>query len=254
MRLDSQVWKPWFLLSVAVLGFAAVFLHAPIHQDPAYHHFADARAFLGIRNFLNVVSNVPFLFVGAAGVRFCLRSPRLPQRQAWGIAFAGIALVGVGSGWYHWSPGDASLVWDRLPITLGFMGLLSALLGEYVGERIGRVVLLPALLVGALSIGTWCVTGDLRLYVWVQFMPLLLVPVMMLLCKTPWSHRWLLAVALGLYVIAKLCEALDARIYMFLGHILSGHTIKHLFAAGACYSFIVMLKYGRRLPVPDGTA
>lgn len=251
MRMNTEDWRPWLLLALAVLGLVAVFEHAPVYQDPAYHHFVDTRAFFGIPNFMNVVSNVPFLIVGVAGFMLCVRRQDLPQRQAWAVAFTGIGLVGFGSAWYHWSPGNAALVWDRLPITLGFMGLLSALMGEYVGERVGRAILLPVLLVGALSIGVWCLTGDLRLYVWVQFMPLLLVPVMMLLCKTPWSHRWLLAVALGLYVMAKLCEAFDVRIFAFLGHTLSGHTIKHLFAAGACYSFIVMLKHGNRLPLPE---
>jgi hypothetical protein len=41
----------------------------PIPQDQSYHQFADQRTIFGIPNFWNVVSNLPFLAVGAAGLR-----------------------------------------------------------------------------------------------------------------------------------------------------------------------------------------
>jgi hypothetical protein len=40
-----------------------------ISQDQSYHQFADQRNLLGVPNFWNVVSNLPFIAVGAAGLR-----------------------------------------------------------------------------------------------------------------------------------------------------------------------------------------
>ena len=39
----------------------------PIPQDQGYHDFADHRTMFGIPNFWNVVSNLPFVAVGAVG-------------------------------------------------------------------------------------------------------------------------------------------------------------------------------------------
>ena len=47
---------------------------SPFAQDHAYHAFADTRTFLGIPNFRNVSSNLPFLVVGTWGLAFLARS------------------------------------------------------------------------------------------------------------------------------------------------------------------------------------
>ena len=57
-----------------VVAIVALFV-PPIPQDPNYHSFADLRALLGIQNFSDVVSNVPFFLVGALGIVFILRRP-----------------------------------------------------------------------------------------------------------------------------------------------------------------------------------
>ena len=49
-------------LGIVALGF--VFCLPPIPQDQSYHAFADDRTMVGIPNFLNVISNLPFLVVG----------------------------------------------------------------------------------------------------------------------------------------------------------------------------------------------
>jgi hypothetical protein len=40
----------------------------PLLQDQSYHQFADQRELFGIPNFWNVVSNLPFIAVGAVGL------------------------------------------------------------------------------------------------------------------------------------------------------------------------------------------
>jgi hypothetical protein len=58
-------------LGIVVLGF--VFCLPPIPQDQSYHAFADGRTMLGVPDFLNVTTNLPFLIVGALGLRLLCR-------------------------------------------------------------------------------------------------------------------------------------------------------------------------------------
>ena len=150
------------VLAIIVVAVTAVFLSKPpIPQAPSYHDFADQRTFLSVPNFLNVISNLPFLFVGIWGL-VAVTEPRssgsfLTRSERWPYAvfFLGVALTFLGSSYYHLHPTNARLVWDRLPMTLGFMGILSATIAERISVKAG-VVLLPALvLAGVLTVGYW---------------------------------------------------------------------------------------------------
>lgn len=233
------------LLGLIAAGTLAVALSVgPIPQDPAYHAFADRRALLGWPNFADIASNLPFLLVGIAGLALCARHPRLPARAAWTVMFTGVALVAFGSSWYHLAPDNGTLVWDRLPMALGFIGLFVAVLREYVSERLGRL-LWPACGLALGSVGYWRLTDDLRLYAWVQFFPLLSIIVFVLLSRTRRRGERDLAVALAFYLAAKLAELNDAAVFRFSSEWLSGHSLKHLLAASACYVIYRML--GRRV-------
>ena len=172
-RADREGSTRAILLGLMVAAGVAAWALPPLPQDPAYHAFADGRALGPIANAANVLSNLVFLVAGLLGLRSAVRQIELPARPAWIVAFAGIALVSVGSAWYHRAPGDDTLLWDRLPMTIGFMGLLAAVLAIPFGERVARLALWPAVIVGVGSVVAWRLTGDLRLYVWVQFTPLL---------------------------------------------------------------------------------
>lgn len=218
-----------------------------IGQDPDYHLFADQRAWLGIKNFQNILSNLPFLIVGIAGVHSCLKRHTLELRSAWLTFFTGVTLVSAGSAWYHWQPDNASLVWDRLPMTIAFMGLLVALLAESLHAPLGKWLLLPAVLTGLASVLYWQRLDDLRFYVWVQAVPLLTIPMVMALFRKRYTHHWLLLVALGCYVIAKIFEFTDRETLAMTNGFVGGHALKHLFAALGCYLILVMLR--KRTPV-----
>ena len=235
-------WRHLTLLLTVAGSLVLALSLARIGQDPDYHRFADQRAWLGINNFLNVLSNLPFLLVGAAGVRYCLKQRALELRSAWLTFFAGVALVSGGSAWYHWQPDSASLVWDRLPMTIAFMDLLVALLAESLRAPLGKWLLAPAVLTGLASVLYWQRYDDLRFYVWVQAVPLLTIPVVMALFRRRYSHHWLLLVALGCYVVAKLFEFTDRGTLEVTRGLVSGHALKHLLAALACYLVLVMLK------------
>jgi hypothetical protein len=236
------------LVAGLVLGSLALLLCVPpIAQDPEYHRFADQRTMFGVANFLNVASNLPFLLVGVVGLRATIRPAGGEMRIAWLVLFAAIALVSVGSSYYHLAPTDGTLVWDRLPMSVGFMSLFAALVGEYIGPRLGRAILAPAVLAGIGSVAYWRISGDLRPYVWVQFMPLLALPAILLLFKPRYSHQWLLLASLAGYVLAKLCERFDRPIDALLGHAVSGHSIKHVLSALGCLCLVVLIR--RRHPL-----
>jgi hypothetical protein len=229
----------WLIVcSVAaiVLFFAII---DPIAQDPAYHDFADTRRMLGVANFWNVASNLPFLVVGLAGLGVLAARPDLVAssqlRGPWIVFFSGIALTAFGSGYFHLAPSDASLVWDRLAMTVGFAGLFAIVIGEYISPRAAARLLLPFVLVGVLSVLYWITTesagvGDLRPYVIVQFLPVLLIPVILVLRRDASDLTPALWIMVGFYVLAKLLEHFDDGIYVITST-LSGHTLKHIAAA-----------------------
>jgi hypothetical protein len=220
------------LVGLMAVSVAALMLVPPIPQDQGYHHFADQRALFGIPNFWNVVSNLPFIAVGAVGLWQFHRDP------ATIAIFAGIALTGIGSSYYHWAPSDDTLVWDRLPITITFMALFAAAIEERVDARAGRALLWPLLALGVVSLLVWRFTDDLRLYGWVQFFPCVALLVLLFLFPPKYTGTAYWLIALGLYVLAKAAEHFDRAIHAAGGSSLSGHTFKHLLAAGACYAIL----------------
>ena len=62
-----------------------------------------------------------------------------------------------------------------------------------------------------------------------------------------YSHGKLLLWAAGWYGLAKIFETCDLGVYRQLGGTLSGHTIKHLLAAGAVFAVVRQLRLRRPL-------
>jgi hypothetical protein len=228
-----------FLLAlVSLLAVIVVLSLGHIPQAASYHHFCDTRTVWDIPNFTNVVSNLPFVVIGFGGL---MASGRSAVRGSIGASylflFLGIVFTGVGSAYYHLSPNNDTLVFDRLPMTIVFMSLLAAVAGESIGPRAAMLALAPLLVAGTGSIWWWYHTerggdGDLRPYVLVQYYPVLLIPAILLLFPSAAGRRgWPpLLGAIGCYAAAKVLEQLDCAIFS-LGGIVSGHTLKHLAAA-----------------------
>lgn len=250
------------ILAIGIAATLAVALHAPIPQPFAYHAFADQRRILGIPNFWNVVSNLPLLLVGWAGIRELAR--RSPQgtlatlRAAYCCFFVGGILVAFGSAYYHLAPSNDTLTWDRLPMTIVFMAFFSIIIGEHLSPSLGRRLLVPLLLLGLASVAYWYFSerahhGDLRLYILVQYLPAALVPAVLLLFPSRLSHVRFVWAVLGVYALAKLFEETDRLVFSF-GQIVSGHTLKHVVAAVGMYVFLLALKLRRDMhaaaPVP----
>lgn len=227
---------------MAVAALAAVLLLAPIPQDPAYHDFADRRGLLGIPGFLNIATNLAFLAVGIAGMLLCALRKDLGARRAWLACFTGVALVCFGSAYYHLAPDNGTLVWDRLPMSIGFMALSVAVLADYINPRLEKILLAPAIILGLASVIWWHYTDDLRPYVLVQFLPLIMLPLLLFLFRGARRDRGLLLTALLIYMLSKLAEHFDHALFELSGEIVSGHSLKHLLAATALLVVYWMLR------------
>ena len=222
-------------------------LLGPLAQDPAYHAFADDRTLLGIPNFWNVVSSVPFFIVGIWGLVILARHPGAVThlRSAWTMFFVGILVTMFGSGYYHLDPSNASLGWDRLAMVIAFMSLFALVIGEYLSTEWANRLLAPLLLIGVGSVYYWLSTeaqgaGDLRPYALVQFLPMLLIPFIVLLRRGrsdlgPWFGRMIV-----FYAAAKIFEYYDASVFS-VGEVMSGHAIKHILAALGATSLLLGL-------------
>ncbi|MBX3199532.1 MAG: hypothetical protein KF894_15465 [Labilithrix sp.] len=258
---------------VVVAAVAAVFLwrQGPIAQADGYHRFADTRTLGGIPNALNVLSNVPFLLVGWAGLSFLRRGPTrdpdgpyrpgahtafesLRERPAYVLFFTGVLLTAFGSGWYHLAPSTARLFWDRLPMTIAFTALFAAMIAERVSVYWSRMLLLPFVFMGIASVVVWRVSeergaGDLRLYLFVQLFPMLALPLLMLLFRPRYSRGAELFVVVLVYAGAKALEHFDEKIWEATSRIVGGHALKHVVAALGIWLVLDMLKKRGRAPL-----
>jgi hypothetical protein len=253
-------------LSIATLG---VVFCLPTHpQDPNYHAFADGRPMLGVPNFLNVISNFPFVVVGALGLWLLLRydavRPAGPflewrERAPLLVLFSGVLLTGFGSAYYHLRPDNDRLVWDRLPMTVAFMGFFASMIGEQISIRAGAWLLGPLVWLGIASVLTWhweqIGRGDLRLYGFVQFYPMLATPLLIFIFPTRYTRAGDIFVALAWYLLARgLDQSVVDHGVFDQGEWISGHTLKHLSAAAGAYCLFlrVRFRHARSATFPHG--
>jgi hypothetical protein len=250
-------------LRVGILWGAALAMAAltaalpPIPQPLSYHDFADQRTLLGIPHFWNVLSNAAILLAGVRGLFFVARPwicagafHRTIERWPYLLFFAGAVLTAFGSVYYHLRPDHATLVWDRLPLTAMFMAFFAAMITERVGVRTGLLLLAPLILAGAASVWAWGLSeargaGDLRWYGYAKFGPMVLILLLLILFPPRYSRAGDVLGAMGFYALATLAEWQDQG--LFVGGLLSGHTLKHLLAGAGIYWIDRMLR--RRHPV-----
>lgn len=237
----------------AVLGVLCCLIPR-IPQPPSYHHFADQRSFLGIPNFGDVLSNLPFALIGIGGMVFVLRTRAgnhrgtfLDRRERWPylLVFAGLLLTAFGSSYYHLAPDNWRVVWDRLPMTVTFMALVAAVVAERIDVRLGLVLLPILLCVGPLSVVQWYWSetrgaGDLRFYAAVQAYSALVI-LLAFFFPRRYTRSGDLAWVVGFYALAKALELFDKPVFAAL-NVVSGHTLKHLAAAAAGYCILRMLQ------------
>ena len=184
-----------------------------------------------------MASNVPFLLAGVFGLWTLPRLQPQLATSSYLVFCLSVMLVGIGSAYYHYAPTSDTLTWDRLPMTIAFMGLFSIVIEDRIATRVGRLLLWPLVFAGVGSVLYWDWTelqgrGDLRAYGLVQFLPMILIPLLLITGKGGGLRAPWLWATLGAYALAKLAEHFDVAIYAATGGV-SGHTFKHLLGAVA---------------------
>jgi hypothetical protein len=249
------------LLAIIAAALSWGVFASPLAQPQDYHRFADARVLLAIDNAADTLSNLAFLAVGAMGLAFLRRERRGSARFAspqemwpYYVFFFGVALTSAGSAYYHLAPDDARLVWDRLPMTIAFMSLLAAVVGERISVAAATRLLLPAVLLGLASVVYWRASAlagaeNLRPYLAVQFGSIAVILTIALLYPSRYTHgNAIFWVAAG-YGAAKVLEVYDREVYA-LGQVASGHTLKHLVAATCIV--LILRSLARRTLISPG--
>ena len=221
----------WILIGLgtgSAVGLACV---KPIRQDLKYHNFADQRRMLGRLHALNVWSNAPFVGVGIAGLVW-LTGHAVPERWIWMAFFLGVILTGLGSGYYHLRPCNETLVWDRMGMTTAFAPFFTGIIAERISQQAGMWLFVPAMVIGIGSVFFWKRTDDLRPYAWVQFFPMLAIPLLAWLSPSKYLAARDIFIVIGWYAVAKVFESADRPFLRWTG--MSGHSWKHIFAAAGC--------------------
>jgi hypothetical protein len=247
----------WTLaLALTAAALFATALLPRIAQPQGYHSFADERALLGIPYALNVLSNLPFLLVGVAGLWWIaqradarhFRDPR--ERWAAMALFAGLVTTFLGSSYYHLNPSNQTLVFDRLGMIFGFGALLPMAFSERVSAKWGARLLVPSIAIGLGTVLYWNWSemqgaGDLRWYGFYQGYAFLATAAVLLLTRSVYDRQsgWLLAISC--YGFAKVFELLDHGAYNATGHAISGHSLKHVIAAVGGIFVLRMLQQRR---------
>lgn len=260
----EQFWRRAGLLCATAVGALVLLLMTPaLPQDVQYHNFADQRTMWSVPHALNVLSNLPFVVFGLWGVGWRVsKEGRTPGRHfvaAWEwwaqlLLFAGLALTGFGSAYYHAHPTNDTLYWDRLPLTVVFMTFFVLVLSERVSPKVGPWLLGPCVAFGLFAVSYWHWTelhdrGDLRFYGFAQYFPLFALPFALLLFSPRYTGTADLWGVLAWYAAAKALELLDRVVYS-AGGVVSGHTLKHIFASMGGLWLLLMLK--KRRPLVGG--
>lgn len=235
--------------AIVFVAVVALVLHGPIAQYADYHNFADHRAWLGIPNAFDVLSNLGFAATGFWGLYRVWPRRNDPAMVAGWPGFAlfmgSLIFTALGSSFYHLAPDNVRLIWDRVPIALACGGLLAGVCAQLKpdvnGVRITGLLATTAIA----SVTWWYVTGvdgsgDLRPYLLLQALPLVLIPLWQWIYEAPRADKTAFAIAIGLYVVAKAAELLDHQLFSLFDSI-SGHTLKHLLAAAAAAVIVARL-------------
>ena len=201
--------KSWIIPVLAITGIIALLIIGPIPQNQDYHNFADSRSFFGIPNFWDVITNLLFLFVGF--IFWTYASNHIPSGRFKTMALAlslGFVLLCFGSGYYHWRPEDFTLVFDRIPMAIIFMSFFSMFIHDYIGKQQGINAFYILIPLGILSVVYWFMSeiagnGDLRLYILVQFFPIIAIPLIMILYRSSFNYVREVVLIFLFFILAK---------------------------------------------------
>jgi hypothetical protein len=213
--------------------------HGHTHVHAHVHPFIDARTFALIPNFWDVVTNLPFLFVGGWGL-LAMRGLSLQPitHSALQVFFIGLILTCFGSSYYHWAPESFGLALDRLGMAVAFAGVITLALAERFSLALAQRSLWAVLAAAALAAFLPHVQGNVLPWALIQFggIALVLIATFRAPLSCALNIRWGLVIAW--YALAKVLEMQDTAVFELTGELISGHSLKHLAAACAAWPVI----------------
>ena len=229
------------LAALITLTGLALIAWGPVPAGALTHQHADNRSWLGIPNAANVLVNVPIFWCAAWG--WCAtrtspwtRSLRLP----WQGFHLWVMLASLLAAMYHAAPSDAGYIASHVCSAGAALMLSFGLMAERLDRRWGAMTscVLAALVVVAIGVASdyeQRLGGgiDVRPFLLLQAVPLLLVVAGTLRLPPDRPRRSAWVVLLALYAGARLLEWADAPVFTITGWI-SGHTLMH-----ACTGLIV---------------
>lgn len=245
------------LAGLLLLMLVGALVGPALAQPSHYHEFADQRSWGMLPHAMDVLSNLPFALWGVAGLWALLRAMRVQavSGAAAGLAalfFGGLMVTAMVSSAYHFQPGDAGLAWDRGGMVFAFAGLLGLAALRAVSARAGVALALAVLALGPLSVYSWSLSGNvlpwavlqlggMLLVVWFAWLP----PVRSGRAWPVLPVRWMVVIAI--YALAKLLELGDHAVYEWTGHLVSGHSLKHVVASFAAWPVVSALLAARKI-------
>jgi len=254
------------VLLLVVLLLALLALTGPVVlQSANYHDFADQYAWGAMPHAMDVLSNLPFSLWGLAGAGALVHALHLRKldKTAAGLGalfFFGLLVTTVVSAMYHWQPDNAGLVWDRTGMVLAFAGLLGLAVWQRIGDRAAWALAAIVLVLGPVSVQVWAVSGNLLPWAVLQFGGMALIAGLACLPSLPLetgrihrglSIRWPLVIAL--YALAKMLELGDHLVFEWTGHLVSGHSLKHIVASCAAWPVVAALKEAAKSRAESGS-
>ncbi|HUR81542.1 MAG TPA: hypothetical protein VM733_12300 [Thermoanaerobaculia bacterium] len=216
------------------------------HADPAdYAKFADDPF-----NARNVYSNAGFLIAGIAGL--CFRRVRADAAAL--TLFVALIATSFGSAYFHLRPVTAdgainrwTLLWDRLPMTFAFAGMITLVLQDRV-RRVHGAVLPVVAAIGVATVFYWFLSRSHDLFPYALFQ--LFAPagtlLMITILRPRFTEAGYVVAAVFLFGMAKAFEDLDDGIFA-RWHI-GGHPLKHI--TGALAAAMILLWLTKRSAIP----
>ncbi|RZL91055.1 MAG: hypothetical protein EOP82_13860 [Variovorax sp.] len=253
------------LLATAIIGPA---LPTPELAGAA---FADTRAWHGLPNAMDVLSNLPFAAFGIWGLLWLRRldgahedaqdaaPPTTAATQppdnalncAW-MFFVGLILTAAASAFYHLQPDGQRLAVDRAGMSVVFAGLVGLATCERVSARAGWPAAWFTLAGGLLAVAVYHETGNVLPWALVQFGGMALVVTLALVKPMSGAIGLKLGWVIFFYGLAKLFELSDHAIFEATNQWVSGHSLKHLTAALAAIPVLRVLQAMRRRTLRHG--
>ena len=263
-------------LVVVFTLLSAIAVFGPARPTPARASaaFADTRAWRGLPNAMDVLSNLPFAAIGVWGLLRLRRLSRLRKdaRKAMPpsqrtrqpsdgalegarMFFAGLILTAAGSVFYHLQPDAMRLAVDRAGMSVAFAGILGIAVCDRVSARAGRPAAWFMLVAGLLAAGHHLETANVLPWALVQFGGMAVILALALAKPSSGALGVRLGQVIVLYGLAKLFELWDQAIFDATRALISGHTLKHLTAALAALPVLrALARQSRRLDAARAAA